>query len=77
MNKIKAIISILFADKWAVFTYNEAPEDPVWATFPVFQWNISEKCDYFFRLIKDRLRNIENYDSALIHEQKIYKDEET
>lgn len=23
MNKIKAIISILFADKWAVFTYEE------------------------------------------------------
>lgn len=47
MNKIKAIISILFADKWAVFTYEEAPEDPVWATFPVFRWHISEKCDYF------------------------------
>lgn len=76
MNKIKAIISILFADKWAVFTYEEAPKDPVWATFPVFRWHISEKCDYFFKLIKERLWSIENYDSALINERKIYKDEE-
>lgn len=59
----------------AVFTYEEAPEDPVWATFPVFRWHISEKCDYFFKLIKERLWSIENYDSSLNNERKIYKDE--
>ena len=45
MRKLRAIWQLIKADKWALFTYENAPEDPVWATFPFFRWNISEKCD--------------------------------
>lgn len=43
MRKIKAMIQILFADKWAVFTYEDAPENSEWQTAPTFRWNISHK----------------------------------
>lgn len=61
MRKIKAMIQILFADKWAVFTYEDAPENSEWQTAPTFRWNISHKSREFFQLIKDRLHNIETY----------------
>lgn len=76
MRKLRAIWQLIKADKWALFTYENAPEDPVWATFPFFRRNISEKCDYFFRLIKERLYSIDNYNSALTNERKIYEDNE-
>lgn len=36
MRKLRAIWQLIKADKWALFTYENAPEDPVWATFPFF-----------------------------------------
>lgn len=36
MRKLRAIWNIIKANKWAVFTYEEAPNDPEWATFPFF-----------------------------------------
>lgn len=50
MRKLRAIWNIIKANKWAVFTYEEAPNDPEWATFPFFRWNVSEKDLGFFRL---------------------------
>lgn len=72
MRKLQAIWQILFADKWAVFTYEEAPNDPEWATFPTFRWNVSEKEPGFFRLIKERLFSIEKYNTSTIHNKKVY-----
>lgn len=37
MRKLRAIWQLIKADKWALFTYENAPEDPVWATFPFFR----------------------------------------
>ena len=48
MRKLRAIWNIIKANKWAVFTYEEAPNDPEWATFPFFRWNVSEKDLGFF-----------------------------
>ena len=58
MRKLRAIWNIIKANKWAVFTYEEAPNDPEWATFPFFRWNVSEKDLGFFRLIRERLFSI-------------------
>lgn len=58
MRKIQAIIQILFADKWAVFTYKNAPENPEWLTAPTFKWNISHADLYFFQLIEDRIKKL-------------------
>ena len=63
MRKIKAMIQILFADKWAVFTYEDAPENSEWQTAPTFRWNISHKSREFFRIIKDRLHSVETYNT--------------
>lgn len=60
MRKLSVIWQILFSDKWAVFTFNDVPEDPEKLTAPTFRWNISEKCTYFFSLIMERLNIIEN-----------------
>ena len=54
------MLAILFADKYAVFTYKEALEDPEYQTSPVFTWRISDKSSYFFKLIKDRIKAIES-----------------
>jgi hypothetical protein len=65
MRKLCAIWQILFADKWAVFTYEEAPDDPEWMTAPYFRWNISQKFkedENFFQLIKDKISHIEKYE---------------
>ena len=35
MRKLRAIWQLIKADKWALFTYEEAPEDEVRATFPL------------------------------------------
>lgn len=51
MKKLKAIWQIIVADKWAIFTYKEVPEDPEWLTAPHFRWNISSRDDYFINLI--------------------------
>ena len=61
MRKLRAIWNIIKANKWAVFTYEEAHNDPEWATFPFFRWNVSEKDLGFFRLKENDclvLRNI-------------------
>lgn len=65
MRKLRVIWQILFADKWAVFTFEEAPDDPEWLTAPYFRWNISHKSKEdanFFQLIKNKLRDIEKYE---------------
>lgn len=59
MRRLKAILRILFADKWAVFTFEEAAPDPTWLKVPNFFWNISHKDKVFFWYIKERLRYIE------------------
>lgn len=51
MKKLKAIWQLIVADKWAIFTYKEVPEDPECLTAPYFRWNISSKDDYFINLI--------------------------
>lgn len=60
MRRLSVIWQILFSDKWAVFTFNDVPEDPEKLTAPYFKWNISHKDPYFFQLIRNRLKNIEN-----------------
>ncbi len=72
MRKLRAIWHIIKADKWAVFTYEEAPNDSEWATFPTFRWNVSEKELGFFRLIRERLFSIEEYNSSTVHDKKVY-----
>lgn len=58
MRKLKAIWQLLWADKWAVFTCENAPESDEWVTAPYFRWNISHKDWYFIDLIKQRIQNI-------------------
>ena len=48
MRKLMAIWQILFSDKWAVFTFEEAAPDPTWLKVPNFFWNISHKDKVFF-----------------------------
>lgn len=72
MRKLRAIWNIIKANKWAVFTYEEAPNDPEWATFPFFRWNVSEKDLGFFRLIRERLFSIEEYNISTVHNKKVY-----
>lgn len=65
MRKLCAIWQILFADKWAVFTYEHVPEDPEYMTADYFRWNISHKAkeaDNFYQLIKDKINDIEEYE---------------
>lgn len=65
MRKLRAVWQILFADKWAVFTFEEAPNDPEWLTAPYFRWNISHKFkedENFYQLIKNKISHIENYE---------------
>lgn len=59
MRKLKVILQILWADKWAVFTYEEVPEDPEFVTAPYFRWCVSSKDSGFHRLIKDKITQIE------------------
>ena len=72
MRKLRAIWNIIKANKWAVFTYEEAPNDPEWATFPFFRWNVSEKDLGFFRLIRERLFSIEEYNTSTVNNKKVY-----
>lgn len=62
MRKLLAIWNIIMADKWAVFTFEEAPDNPEWLTAPYFRWNISKKDESFFWLIKDKISHIEKYE---------------
>lgn len=75
MRKLRAIWNILRADKWAVFTYEEAPEDSEWFTAPTFRWNVSEKCMYFFRLIRERLYCMEEFESKETWYRKVYPED--
>ncbi|MFK2291704.1 hypothetical protein ACIXLU_11795 [Bacteroides fragilis] len=50
MRKLRAIWNIIKANKWAVFTYEEAPNDPEWATFPFFDGMYQRKIWAFFDL---------------------------
>lgn len=61
MNKLFAIWRILFADKFAVFTFEEADDGPEWMTAPYFRWRISHDDHHFIELIKNVLFNIENH----------------
>ncbi len=60
MKKLRAIWQILFADKWAIFIFNEVPDNPEYTTAPYFKWNVSAKDCYFFQLIRNKLNDIEN-----------------
>lgn len=62
MRKLFAIWRILCADKFAIFTFEEAPNDPEWQTAPYFRWRLSHDDPYFIQLIKNVLLNIENND---------------
>lgn len=58
MRKLCAIWNIIKADKWAVFTYENATEDPEYITAPYFRWNISCKDGTFFGYINQVLKSI-------------------
>ena len=60
MRKLKAIWQILFADQWAVFTFEEAAPNPTWLKVPNFRWNISDNDSTFFWYIKQRIKAIED-----------------
>ncbi len=47
-------------DKWAIFIFNEVPDNPEYMTAPYFKWNVSVKDCYFFQLIRNKLNDIEN-----------------
>lgn len=62
MRKLQAIWQILFADKWAVFTYEYSPDNPEITIPDFFRWNVSRRDEYdnyFFDLIKKRIKRIE------------------
>jgi hypothetical protein len=59
MKKLFAIWRILWADKFALFTFEDAPDDPEWQTAPYFRWRLSHDDEYFIQLIKNVLLNIE------------------
>ncbi len=61
MRKLLAIWRILWANQYAVFTFEEAAPDPIWLTVPTFRWIISKnwKESHFFWFIKERIRHIE------------------
>ena len=59
MKKLFAIWRILCADKFALFTLEDIPDDPEWQTAPYFIWRLSHDDEYFIQLIKHVLSNIE------------------
>ena len=61
MAKLQAIIQILFADKFAVFTFEDAAPNPTWLKVPNFRWHISHNDKTFFWFIKQRIKKIEVY----------------
>ena len=61
MKKLRAILDLLMADKYALFTYEEAQEKPELQTAPTFKWTISHKSKELFNLIKCRLHIIETH----------------
>ena len=63
MRKLKAIWQLLWADKWAVFTYENATENDEWVTAPYFRWNLSDKDSYFLELTQKRIECIIKYTS--------------
>ncbi len=67
MAKLQAILQILFADKFAVFTFEDAAPDPTWLKVPNFRWHISHNDNSFFWFIKQRIRNIEEYGIEQLH----------
>lgn len=58
MKKLKAIWQLIKADEWAIFTYEDVPENPEYLTAPYFRWNISSKNDYFINLILCKVRSL-------------------
>lgn len=67
MSKLLAIWRILWADHYAVFTFEDAAPDPTWLTVPTFRWIVCKtwkECDLFW-FIRQRLTSIEKYNSDL------------
>ena len=66
MKKLLAIWRILWADQYAVFTFEEAAPDPTWLTVPTFRWILSKNWreQNFFWFIRQRLTNIEKYNNT-------------
>lgn len=71
MNKLLAIWRIIWSDQYAVFTFEEAAPNPEWLTAPIFRWIVSKnwKDNYFFLFIRQRLTNIEKYNSPTEYER--------
>nr|DAF67734.1 MAG TPA: hypothetical protein [Caudoviricetes sp.] len=61
MDRLRAIWNILFANQYAVFTFKDAAPDPTWLKVPTFSWVISHNDSIFFSYIKERIKNIEEY----------------
>lgn len=59
MRKLFAIWRILCADKFALFTFENVPDNPEWQTAPYFRWRLSHDDEYFIQLIKNVLSSIE------------------
>lgn len=62
MKKLTAIWQLIKSDKYALFTYENAPNDPEWLTAPYFRWNLSSKDQDFINLIISKINNIKNYE---------------
>lgn len=62
MKKLAAIWQLIKSDKYALFTYEDAPDNPDWLTAPYFRWNLSSKDQDFINLIISKINNIKNYE---------------
>ncbi len=71
MKKLLAIWRIIWSDQYAVFTFEEAAPDPEWLTVPTFRWIVSKnwRDNHFFWFIRERLTNIEKYNSPTVYER--------
>ncbi len=60
-NKLIAIWNIIKSDKFAVFTWENTPDDPDWVIPDYFRWVVSDTSEYFFDHIIKRLEIITKY----------------
>ncbi|MBQ7018657.1 MAG: hypothetical protein IJN06_06610 [Bacteroidales bacterium] len=58
MRKLKAIWQLLWADKWAVFSFEDYAPNPAWQKIPHFKSTVSHRDKEFFWFIKQRIQNI-------------------
>lgn len=60
MKKLRAIWQILFADKWAVFSFEDYAPNPTWQKITHFKCTVSHRDNEFFWFIKQRIKSIES-----------------